>query len=202
MTKAAADLILASASHSRRKLLEAAGVTFRTMPAGVDEAPIKRGHVPSRSSFGDLAAELAIAKALAVASHHPDALVIGADQVLSFEGEAFDKPDSIETARQQLQRLRGRSHRLETVVTCVRGGDVVWSHTEAPQLTMREFSSDWLEIYLAAEGEAVTETVGGYKIEGLGVQLFESMAGDYFAILGLPLLPLLTFLRGQGALLA
>ena len=200
MTQAADDLILASASHSRRKLLEAAGVAFRTIAADVDEAPIKRRHIPAGPGFADLAAELAIAKALAVASRYPDALVIGADQILAFEGGAFDKPASIEAARQQLVRLRGRRHSLATAVACVRGTDVLWTHIEAPQLTIREFSSDWLETYLAAEGETVTETVGGYRIEGLGVQLFESMAGDYFAILGLPLLPLLTFLRGQGAL--
>jgi septum formation protein len=196
------DLILASASHSRRKLLEAAGISFRTMAAGVDEAAIKRRHDQLKGGFGDLAAQLASQKALAISDRHPDALVIGADQVLVFDGEALDKPDTIETARRQLLRLRGATHSLQTAVACARDKDVLWSHVEAPQLTMRAFSSGQLETYLAGEGEAVTETVGGYKVEGPAIQLFESIAGDYFAILGLPLLPLLAFLRAQGAIAA
>jgi len=197
-----ADIILASASPSRRKLLDAAGITFRAMATGVDEAAIKHGHVLSKAGYGELAVQLAIHKALAVAQHHPDALVIGADQILVFEGEAFDKPDSVETARRQLLKLRGGTHSLETAVACARGSDVLWSHVEAPRLTMRAFSSEFLEAYLAAEGQAATETVGGYKVEGRGVQLFESMTGDYFAVLGLPLLPLLAFLRAQGMIAA
>ena len=197
-----ADIILASASPSRRKLLDAAGITFRAMATGVDEAAIKHGHVPSKAGYGELAVQLAIHKALAVAQHHPDALVIGADQILVFEGEAFDKPDSVETARRQLLKLRGGTHSLETAVACTRGNDVLWSHVESPRLTMRAFSSEFLEAYLAAEGQAVTETAGGYKVEGPGVQLFDSMTGDYFAVLGLPLLPLLAFLRAQGTIAA
>jgi septum formation protein len=202
MTSPYPDIILASASQSRRKLLQAAGITFRAMAAGVDEAAIKRDHGPSKARCGDLAAQLAIHKALAVAQRHPDALVIGADQILVFEGEAFDKPDSVETARRQLLKLRGGTHSLETAVACARGSDVLWSHVEAPHLTMRAFSSEFLEAYLAAEGQAATETVGGYKVEGRGVQLFEKMTGDYFAVLGLPLFPLLAFLRAQGVIAA
>lgn len=194
------DIILASASHSRRKLLEAAGVTFRTMAAGVDEAAIKREHAARATGFDDLAARLAMQKALTVADRCSDSLVIGADQILVFEGEAFDKPDSIESARQQLLRLRSRTHSLETAVACARGHDVLWSYVETAHLAMREFSSDYLEAYLAARGESVTETVGGYKIEGFGIQLFENITGDYFTILGLPLLPLLEFLRSEGAI--
>jgi septum formation protein len=202
MTPSRPDIILASASHSRRKLLEAAGVEFRTIAAGVDEAAIKRRHDPHKSGFGELAAELASQKALAVAERNTGALVIGADQMLVFDGEAFDKPDSIETARLQLLRLRGETHSLETAVACAMGKDVLWSHVEAPRLTMRAFSALQLETYLAGEGEAVTETVGGYKIEGPAIQLFESICGDYFSILGLPLLPLLAFLRARGAVAA
>lgn len=196
------DIILASASHSRRKLLEAAGITFRAMAAGVDEASTKQGHASNGGSFGDLAVQLAQQKALAVAGRYPQALVIGADQVLVFEGQAFDKPESIEEARRQLLSLRGKTHSLETAVACARGRDVLWTHVEAPDLTMREFSLDYLESYLTAEGDSVTRTVGGYKLEGLGIQLFARMTGDYFAVLGLPLLPLLAFLRGQGAIAA
>ena len=202
MTPPQTDIILASASHIRGKLLEAAGVEFRAIAAGVDESAIKCGHDPNKGGFGELAAQLASHKALAVAERHTGALVIGADQILVFDGEAFDKPDSIETARRQLMRLRGEIHILETAVACAMGKDVLWSHVDAPRLTMRGFSSDQLESYLAEEGETVTETVGGYKIEGPGIQLFDSIAGDYFSVLGLPLLPLLAFLRARGAIAA
>jgi septum formation protein len=202
MTPPRPNIILASASHSRRELLEAAGVEFRATAAGVDEAAIKRRHDPLKGNFGDLAAQLASHKALMVADRHPGALVIGADQVLVFDGEAFDKPDNIETARRQLMRLRGGTHSLETAVACALGKDVLWSHVDAPRLTMRAFSSGQLDAYLAGEGEAVTETVGGYRIEGPAIQLFDSIAGDYFSILGLPLLPLLAFLRTRGAVAA
>lgn len=198
MTKAEGDIVLASASQTRRKLLEGAGIVFRAVPAGVDEAAMKRGHVLLSEGFDHLATQLARQKALVVAARNPGALVIGADQVLVCEGEAFDKPDNLAAARQQLLRLRGRTHRLETAVACARGEDVLWSHVEAPRLTMRTFSLEHLEAYIAAEGNTLTESVGGYKLEGLGIQLFESVTGDYFAILGLPLLPLLAFLRAQG----
>ena len=199
MTPSRTAIILASASHSRRKLLEAAGVEFRAVTAGVDEAAIKRRHDRKKEGFGELAVQLASQKALAIADRHSGALVIGADQVLVLDGEPFDKPDSIETARRQLLSLRGETHSLETAVACAMGKDVLWSHIEAPRLTMRAFSSDQLETYLAEQGEAVTETVGGYKIEGPAIQLFDSIDGDYFSVLGLPLLPLLAFLRAQGA---
>ena len=202
MTGAGRSIILASASKSRRNMLQAAGVTFRTEASGVDETAIKKDHDPLMTSFGGLAARLAVQKALAVAVSHPSSLVIGADQLLVFEGEALDKPGTVEIAQQQLLRLRGKTHTLETAVVCARGKDVLWTHIETPRLAMREFSSDCLAAYLAAEGETVTDTVGGYKIEGRGIQLFESMAGDYFAILGLPLFPLLAFLRAEGAIAA
>jgi len=202
MTKQEGDIILASASQSRRKLLQAAGIAFRTVPAGLDEAAMKCHHVPLGGGFDYLATQLAIEKALVVAARNPGALVIGADQVLVCEGEAFDKPEDLAAVRQQLLRLRGRTHWLETAIACARSNDVLWSHVEAPQLTMRAFSPDHLEAYVAAEGNALTESVGGYKLEGLGIQLFESVSGDYFAVLGLPLLPLLAFLRAHGAIAA
>ena len=196
------DIILASASLSRRKLLKAAGVEFRAIAAGVNENAIKRRHDPHEGGFGELAAQLASQKALAVADRHTDALVIGADQMLVFDGEAFDKPDSIETARRQLMRLRGETHSLQTAVACAMGKDILWSHVDAPRLTMRDFSAGQLEAYLAGEGEAVAATVGGYRIEGPAIQLFESIGGNYFSVLGLPLLPLLAFLRARGAIAA
>ena len=200
MNGTAGEIILASASQSRQALLKAAGVAFRTMTSGIDESAIKREHSQGSSGFGDLALRLAIEKAVAVANRNPDAMVIGADQVLVFEDEVFDKPADIEDARRHLTRLRGNTHRLETAVVCVSGQDVLWSHIETPRLTMRAFSSKHLDAYLAAEGPAVTETVGGYKIEGRGIQLFETISGDHFSILGLPLLPLLGFLRSRGAM--
>jgi septum formation protein len=200
MSGTAGEIILASASQSRQGLLKAAGIAFRTMSSGVDESAIKREHNRGTSGFGDLALRLAIEKALAVASRNPGAMVIGADQILVVDEEALDKPESVEVARQQLTRLRGNTHRLETAIACVKGRDVLWSHIEAPHLTMRAFSSAHLEAYLAAEGPAVTETVGGYKVEGRGIQLFETISGDHCSILGLPLLPLLGFLRSQGAI--
>jgi septum formation protein len=200
MTSLQGDIILASASHSRRRLLEAAGVTFCTVPAGVDETAIKRDHARLGAGFDDLAAQLARQKALAVAGQHPGSLVIGADQVLVFNDQAFDKPVSIESARQQLLALRGKTHCLETAVACAKDQDILWSHAATARLSMRDFSPEYLTGYLATEGSSVTETVGGYKIESHGIQLFSDIDGDYFTILGLPLLPLLEFLRAQGAI--
>lgn len=199
MTPAMVDLILASASQSRRSLLEAAGIKFRTVAAGVDESAIKCQHATTGAGFDDLAGQLASLKALTVANRYPGALVIGADQVLVMEDEALDKPDSLGSARQQLLKLRGRTHSLETAVVCAVGQDVVWSHVESAHMEMREFSAEYLESYLATQKGSVSETVGGYKIEGHGIQLFKRISGDYFAILGLPLLPLLEFLRKYGA---
>jgi septum formation protein len=200
MTSPQGDIILASASHSRRRLLEAAGVTFRAVPAGVDETAIKRNHARLAIGFDALAAQLARQKALVVAGQYPGQLVIGADQVLVFNDQAFDKPISIESARQQLLALRGKTHCLETAVACARDQDILWSHIATARLSMRDFSPEYLTSYLATEGISVTETVGGYKIEGHGIQLFSDIDGDYFTILGLPLLPLLEFLRAQGAI--
>ena len=200
MTATAGEIILASASQSRQKLLKAAGVAFLAMSSGVDESAVKREHSRGTSGFDDLALRLADEKALAVACRHPEAIVIGADQILVLDGEALDKPGDLAVARQQLTRLRDNTHRLETAVACVKGSDVLWSHVEAPRLRMRAFSSEHLDAYLAAEGQSVTESVGGYKIEGPGIQLFEAISGDYFSVLGLPLLPLLGFLRSHGAI--
>lgn len=199
MTRVESGIILASASRSRRRLLEAAGIAFDVVPADVDETRMKRDHA-YREGFAQLATQLAIRKASVVAARNPGALVIGADQILTCEGEAFDKPEDSAAARRQLLRLKGRTHRLETAIACAKGNDVLWSHVEAPELTMRAFSWEHLETYVAAQGNALTESVGGYKLEGHGVQLFEKVTGDYFAILGLPLLPLLAFLRAHGAI--
>ena len=191
-------LILASTSRIRGELLAKAGITFDTMAPDVDETELKR-QSPGLSP-GDLAQKLAAAKAVSVTNRYPGALVIGADQVLNLAGRAFDKPDSIETAGLQLTDLRGRRHVLETALCCARDGKVVWQHLGQADLTMRDFSEQFLADYLREVGPDVMTSVGGYKLEGRGAQLFDRIDGDYFTILGLPLLPLLDFLRRQGVL--
>ena len=188
-------LILASASASRRALLAAAGVAFDVRPADIDEAEIKRGALAEGVSVEDAALRLADLKAMAVARREPEALVIGADQILVCGGVWFDKPSDVAAAREQLRALRGRRHELVTAVVCHRDGGRVWHDVATPCLVMRDFSEEFLEGYLAAEGGAVTSTVGAYRLESRGVQLFDAIEGDYSAILGLPLLSLLSFLR-------
>jgi septum formation protein len=194
-------LILASASFSRRTLLGAAGLHFEATPAHVDEAEVKRAARAEGMSAADTALTLADLKASRVSGRNPAALVIGADQILVCGGVWFDKPADRVAARVQLGELRGRSHTLATGVVCYRSGVRVWHHLAEPRLTMRRFSDAFLDAYLAAEGEAVTSTVGAYRLEGLGVHLFERVDGDHAAILGLPLLPLLDVLRQHGVLI-
>ena len=193
-------VILASASRARLRLLEAAGLAVDVDPPGLDEAPLKAQARHDRATAGACAARLADTKALAVAQRRLHGLVIGADQMLDCDGVWLDKPREPEDARQQLARLRGRTHQLHTAVAVAMNGRVLWHHLARAQLTMRLFSDAFLGDYVAAMGEQLLETVGGYHLEGLGVQLFERVDGDYFAILGLPLLPLLGFLRAEGVL--
>jgi septum formation protein len=193
-------LILASASSSRRSLLEKAGVEFAVMPADIDETAVKDQARERGASAGEAAFLLAELKARAIADKFPDALVIGADQLLVCDGEWFDKPPNMAGARMHLRKLRGKAHVLETAVVCQRGGERAWYHVSRPRLTMRMFSDAYLEAYLASERDAVLGSVGAYRLEGRGVQLFEDIEGDFFAILGLPLLPLLAFLRQARAL--
>jgi len=193
-------LILASTSPARAAMLRAAGVTFHAIPAAIDESAIKRQSRAGGQDAIECAAALAEAKARAVAAGHPEAIVIGADQVLVADGKWFDKPEDPTAAADQLRRLRGRKHVLATAACAVRGVTVVWRATASPELTMRCFGDVFLGEYIAAEGEAVLGSVGAYRIEGRGAQLFKRIDGDYFAILGLPLLELLGFLRGRGLL--
>lgn len=193
-------LILASTSRIRGELLGKAGLAFEALRPEVDEnaLKIKAKHL----SPAHLAQSLAARKAISVASRWPEAMVVGADQVLNLAGKAFDKPGSREDARRQLLQLRGRSHVLETAICCARDDKVVWEHLGRATLKMRDFTESFLDDYLDHVGEDVTTSVGGYKLEGRGAQFFETVDGDYFTILGLPLLPLLDFLRRQGALAA
>lgn len=193
-------LILASASASRRAVLAAAGVCFDTQPAEVDEAAIKVAAHAAGIDKASAALRLADAKARAIARVNPDALVIGADQILVADGVWFDKPRNTADAEQQLRFLRGRPHELVTAAVCHHGPAGLWQHVAIPRLVMRQFSDEFLRAYLAAEGPAVTATVGAYRLEGLGVNLFQSIEGEHAAILGLPLLALLDFLRVHGVL--
>jgi len=195
------ELLLASASPFRRRLLEAAGVPFRVVPADVDEAALKHGLAGKVGPEG-LAEALAAAKAEAVSGLNPGDLVIGADQVLALGDETFGKCPDIAAARAQLERLCGRTHRLLSAVALAQGGCVVWSKVDSASLTMRSFSASFLDAYVARCGERLLGTAGAYEIEGLGIQLFDRVEGDYFTIIGLPLLPLLTQLRTRGVIQA
>ena len=195
LQRSAPRLVLASASASRRALLDAAGLAFTVSPADIDEAVVKRQARREGLDATDAALRLADHKAATVAQRMPEALVIGADQILVCDGIWYDKPGDTNEARQQLRALRGRRHVLATAVVCRLDDARVWHHVAVPALSVRGFSDDFLDGYLAAEAEAVTSTVGAYRLEGRGVQLFGSIEGDHSAVLGLPLLPLLAFLR-------
>jgi septum formation protein len=198
MAPDAPRIILASGSSSRRALLQAAGLVFEARPVPLDEAAIKNA-MRGGASAGDTALALADAKAAFVTD--PDALVIGADQMLVCDGLWFDKPPSMDAAREQLLALRGCAHELMTAVVCWRGGHPVWRHLARPRLVMRDFSETFLDAYLAAEGEGVLSSVGAYRLEGLGLQLFDAVDGEHTSVLGLPMLALLGWLRGQGIVL-
>lgn len=193
-----AALILASASPARAALLAQAGVPCATEPAAIDEEEVKAALRAAGADAAKVAETLAELKAQRVSSRHPGAVVIGADQVLECGGVWFDKPADSSHARNDLLALRGKSHDLVTCVCVVRDGQRLWHHTSRATLHMREFSGTFLESYLTAVGAEALESVGAYQLEGLGAQLFARIDGDYFSILGLPLLPLLDFLRGHG----
>jgi septum formation protein len=202
MAVMAEPIILASASAARAHLLDAAGVPFTIEPAAIDEERIKRASRATGQSTMECAAALAVEKARYISGRHREALVIGADQILVAGDEWYDKPKNLAEAREQLLSLRGRTHILATAATVLCAGQQVWQQTSAPEMTMRSFSEAFLDKYIAAEGAALLGSVGAYRLEGPGVQLFERMMGDHFAVLGLPLLELLGFLRGRGAVLA
>lgn len=197
-------LILASGSPYRRKMLEAAGLSFRVIPADVDEAALKRDLATGalQSAPAAIAGALARAKAEAVGIRHAEAMVIGADQILALGDELFDKPGDLAAARVQLERLRGKTHRLVSAVVLAQAGKVLWTHVDEAVLTMRSFSPAFLDDYLTKAGPGLCQIVGAYEIEGPGIQLFERVGGDHFTIIGLPLVPLLAELRSRGAIAA
>jgi len=194
-------LILASSSKIRAQLLEAAGLAFIVEPPGLDESVMRQAVGGERLlSPSDVAEVLARAKAEAVSDLARTAYVVGADQVLSFGDVILSKPDSMETARRQLLDLRGKSHKLHTSVALATNGATVWAETQVATLTMRKLSPEFIGRYLAAAAEEVLNSVGAYQIESFGIQLFDKIDGDYFTILGLPLLPLLAALRREGVI--
>jgi septum formation protein len=192
-------LILASASKSRARMLEAAGLSFIVEPPGLDEATMRQA-VSGELNPHDVAEVLARAKAEAVSDLARKAYVIGADQVLACGETVFSKPDSMEAARRQLLDLSGKKHTLHTAVAVATNGETIWAETTVATLTMRKLSPAFIGRHLAAAGEEVLSSVGAYQIESLGVQLFEAIDGDYFSILGLPLIPLLDTLRREGVI--
>ncbi|MFN4211398.1 MAG: Maf family protein [Devosia sp.] len=191
----AAMLILASQSDTRKALLQQAGLDFSTAPARIDERGLERAALEAGGDGRDVALLLAERKAAAVAAANPGAIVIGADQTLSLCAELLHKPADRNEAAAQLDHLRGKTHRLHAAVTLVRDDLLLWSDIQTAELTMRDFSPAERDEVLDREGAAILASVGGYRLEGPSIRLFETVTGDYFTILGLPLLPLLAALR-------
>jgi nucleoside triphosphate pyrophosphatase len=195
-----ANPVLASKSATRRLLLENAGLEVEVEAANIDERRLETGFLEGGGAPADLAMLLARAKALDVSKRRPERLCIGADQTLLLEGVLFHKPHDLETAVQSLARLAGRTHVLVAGVCVARAGEVLFEATQSAEMTMRALDEAAIRLYLAAAGPAVLSSVGAYQIEGIGIHLFEAIEGDHSTILGLPLLPLLKWLRNQRAL--
>lgn len=193
------SLVLASGSRTRHDIMKAAGLSFTVDPADIDEegkrADLRNENVTDPAA---IALELAIAKAIAISKIHPEQSVIGSDQVLSFNNEIFAKPQSREDALAALKTLRGQTHELHSAVVIAHDGKISWRHVETAHLEMRNFSDAFADDYLVRIGDDAFSSPGSYQIEGAGIQLFKNIHGDHFAILGLPLLPLLNELRRQG----
>ncbi|MGB3626107.1 MAG: Maf family protein [Henriciella sp.] len=195
------EIILASGSESRRALLANAGVKATSIKPRVDEEAAKAVFRAEKMRVSDQAMRLAEMKAIKVSQSH-EGLVIGGDQMLNLDGEAMDKPADMQDAGNHLRRLSGKSHTLETAIVIAEDGKPVWRHLVAPKLTVRPLGEDFIAAYLEAAGPDILKTVGAYMLEGVGAQLFSRIEGDYFSILGLPLLPLLDYLRIRGVIKA
>jgi septum formation protein len=193
-------IILASGSPFRRKLLENAGIDFEAIAALIDERAVEAPLEGSGASPEDVALVLAEAKALDVSANNADAIVIGSDQTLSLDDAIFHKPADMEGARRHLLKLSGKTHHLNSAVVLARNGETLWRHVSVARLTMRKLEPAFIGRYLSRVGDKALSSVGAYQIEGEGIRLFEEIEGDYFTIVGLPLLPLLSALREQGAI--
>lgn len=191
-------LVLASGSKIRAELLQNAGLTIEVDPADIDERAVEAPLLNAGFPPEDLAAILAEAKALSVSERRPGDLVIGADQILAFNGQRYTKPETMASARRQLLAFSGKTHELMSAVVIAKNGEAVWRNISVARLTMRELTPAFVGHYLASVGDVALSSVGAYQLEGSGVQLFEKIEGDYFTVLGLPLLPLLAELRIQG----
>ncbi len=193
-------IVLASKSAARTSVLAAAGVPFETASAGVDEAAVKIGLLAEGHGPREIADALAELKAVKASRNRPGALVIGADQTLDLDGKLFDKVETMQEARERLQLLRGKSHKLHSAVVVARDGQAIWREVPPAKLTMRNVSDAFIDRYLEIRGDSLLGSVGCYQLENEGVQLFSRIEGDYFTILGLPLMGLFDFLRLHGEL--
>lgn len=193
-------LVLASGSKIRAELMTNAGLHIDVDPALVDERAVEAPLLEASFPPEDLASVLAEAKANDVSGRRPEDLVVGADQILAFEGKRRTKPENMEAARRQLLEFSGKTHELLSAVVISKNGEAIWRHVSSARLTMRELRPDYIGRYLADAGERVLSSVGAYQLESLGIQLFEKIEGDYFTILGLPMLPLLAELRALGVI--
>jgi len=189
------SLILASASPTRQAMLKAAGVDFTVSPASLDEASLMQDLIRNGADASTVAATLAQQKAILVSRDNPRQIVLGGDSVLSLGGEILGKSHDMAALKALLRKMSGRSHELISSAALARDGHVLWHHTARSRMTVRHLSDAFIDAYLAREGEALLGSVGGYRFEGFGAQLFESVEGDYFSILGMPLLPVLGQLR-------
>ena len=189
------QLILASKSPFRAQLLRAAGVEFTAQPAPIDERAVEEPLLNSDLDSGEIALILAQAKALSVSEENRKAIVIGSDQTLTFNNELLHKPKNMEEARRRLLLLSARSHQLTSAIALARGGEVIWHYADTSTIKFRKLEPDFVGRHLASVGEAALTSVGAYQIEGLGVNLFEKIDGDFFSIMGLPIIPLLKKLR-------
>ncbi len=188
-------IILASGSQGRQAMLRNVGLSFHAIPADIDEEAIIARLSADNRDINFITAQLATDKALHISAANPNTLVIGSDQTLEFEGALLSKAANTTDAQEKLKSLRGKTHMLHSAVSLVRNGEVIFSHTDHASLTMHDFDDGFLESYMKKDPDALTSCVGGYKIEGAGAWLFSSVTGDLFTIMGMPLLPLLSYLR-------
>ncbi len=194
------EIILASKSTARRQILENAEVPFRWLDANIEETVIKEQALALAKSPEVIASDLAEAKAQFISKSHPNAFIIGCDQLLCLDDKIYDKPTNLKEAASHLYAFRGRIHKLVAAVVIVKAGELIWSHSAEAKMQVRHLSDEFIDTYLKIEGGKVLTSVGAYRLEGMGAQIFERIDGDYFTILGLPLLPLLEELRNQGIL--